>query len=92
MKIIISDSIAVNFFGFDWFVVFFCCVCRLVGKSRDGKGEEEEDRDEEEGKKGEAQLSYPSQDPPPGYCRGSPQSPPAKILAPGGPLGARIHH
>ena len=67
-------------------------MSRLVGKSRDGKGEEEEDRDEEEGKKGEAQLSYPSQDPPPGYCRGSPQSPPAKILAPGGPLGARIRH
>ena len=39
-------------------------MSRLVGESRDGKGEEEEDRDEEEGKKGEAQLSYPSQDPP----------------------------
>ena len=60
MNSIINDSIAVKFFGFDWFVVFFCCVCRLVGKSRDGKGEEEEDRDEEEGKKGEAQLSFPS--------------------------------
>ena len=37
VKTIISDSIAVNFFGFDWFVVFFCCVSRFVGESRDGK-------------------------------------------------------
>ena len=83
MKIIISDSIAINFFGFDWFVVFFVVCVVSSGSRGTEKGRRKRTEMKRKGRKAKLNFLILLETPPLDIAADHHRVPPLKFLLPG---------